>query len=319
MVVVAVAILLLGELGARALSDRLPEPLTWYHPVAQVKVEQMDALRAAGTSTDVVFAGTSQMAIGADPVRFTQLVATHPSTYNAALLAGYPAANRRFVLEEIVPRLHPRTIVYGVSSEDLQAGPEAPYDQALATEPGVLGSVDRWASSHSELIRHRHDLRDPTVLSYALTIGNGGGELEHYRSSVIGPAGSWNFPSATRCQPVGGVQPVRPDTPATFTPDADRGGNVWATIDALRAQGIEVVLAVMPFADCYVDWFNRGASDAAGRAAIAEGGRQRGLRVIDVAAEVHQDDLFGDPGHLNAAGRQRYTELLAAAWPAAGR
>src|SRR2546429_543375 len=82
-VVVAVAMLLLGELGVRALGDRLPEPVTWYHPIAQVKVEQMEAISASGTSIDVVLAGTSQMAIGADPLLLSSLLAGHPSVYNA--------------------------------------------------------------------------------------------------------------------------------------------------------------------------------------------------------------------------------------------
>ena len=48
LVVVAttLVVLVLAEVSVRVAADRLPEPFTWYHPVAQVKVGQM-AQRAA--------------------------------------------------------------------------------------------------------------------------------------------------------------------------------------------------------------------------------------------------------------------------------
>jgi len=319
--IAVVATLLVGELGVRAISPRLPEPLTWYHPSAQIKVEQMDGLQARGTGFDVVFAGTSQMAIAGDPVLFSQLVDGHPSTYNAALLAGYPEANNRFVPEEIVPRLHPATIVYGVSSQDVQAGPEAPYDQALATEPGVLGAADRWMSERFALVRHRNDLRDPSTVAYAVTSGDGGGQLAFYRANVIGPLGGWKAEPVHSCRAVGGpdVAPAAPppSSPVAFLADERRLSTIWSTVDRLRAQGIDVVIAIMPFADCYFREPFTVDNDRAGRQLILQGARERGLLAVDVTEQVRDDALFLDPGHVNADGARHYTELLAAAFNAA--
>lgn len=307
---VAVVLLLLAELGVRALSSRLPEPVTWYHPVAQVKVEQMDRIAASGPTIEVALVGTSQMAIAGDPLAFTAQVHGHPVTYNAAVLAGYPPANHRFILEEVVPRLKPRTVVYGLSSEDLQRGTEAPYDDATATSPTVWGALDRWASAHSALVAHRHDLRDPTVWAAVL---NGGteGQLPFYRQSVIGPLGGWKGRVEHACRPgEGGVPDPVPD-PAVFVPDPVREQMIWSTVDALKAQGITVVVAIMPFPDCHMAWFNARQADLDGRRALAAGAAAHGVASIDVADELHADDLFGDPGHVNQAGAERYTTLLA--------
>ncbi len=306
-------VVLVCEVGVRVMASRLPEPLLWYHPSAQIKIEQMDALAAAGTKVDVVLAGTSQMTMAVYPDEYAQLAAGHPVTYNAAVLAGYPSANHRYILEEILPRLHPKTVIYGVASEDFEPGPEAPYDEAPATEPGLLGSLGRWFSGRSELVDHRVDLRDPVVLSYAVSSDTGGGQLEHYRAAVVGPMGRWDDLGHLPCRTADGVVPTPPATPEVFVPDEGRIATVWSTVDAMRAQGIKVVIAVMPFADCYFDWFNRKASDAAGRARIAAGAAARGIPAIDVTADVHTNDLFGNTGHLNIDGAHRYTRLLAAA------
>jgi hypothetical protein len=310
--------LLVAELSVRAIASRLPEPLTWYHPVAQIKVEQMEVLARSGARVEIVLAGTSQMAIAGDPLRFSQLVDGHPSTYNAALLAGYPSANHRFLPEEVVPRLHPKTIVYGLSSQDVQGGTEAPYDQALAVAPGVLGDLDRWLSQRSELVRHRQDLRDPSNLTYALTVGDGGGQLAFYRTSIIGADGGWKAEPVHSCRPGAEARSAPPETPLPFVPDEGRIATIWSTVDDLRASGVDVVIAVMPFADCYFHYNNAADNDRAGRELIARGARERGLLVVDVAADVHTDDLFLDPGHVNADGARRYTELLAAAVNARG-
>src|SRR4051794_21054981 len=101
MAVMAVVLIVAAESCTPVSAARLPTPLTWFPPVAKVKADQMAGMQAGGTQVEVVLTGTSQMAEGADPVLFRQLADHHPPTYNAAILAGYPPANRRFVPEEV--------------------------------------------------------------------------------------------------------------------------------------------------------------------------------------------------------------------------
>jgi hypothetical protein len=62
--------------------------------------------------------------------------------------------------------------------------------------------------------------------------------------------------------------------------------------------------------DCTA-WFNARQADLDGRRALAAGAAAHGVASIDVADDLHADDLFGDPGHVNQAGAERYTTLLA--------
>lgn len=307
-VVICVAILLFAELFTRLAAGRLPEPLTWYHASAQVKVEQMEEMRASSTTADYVLAGTSQVAEGVDPQVFSQVLSSHPSTYNAAVLAAYPIVNARFIPEEVVPRLRPKTVVFGVALTDLQPDKEPPYDTALATDRSFLAGLDRSASQYSYLLRYRRELRDPEQLA-SLAAGGGSGEVEFYRDSVIGDWGGWKKPELHGCDETSSGQLTAPNY--TFTLDPHRADEYWSTVQWMQSQGIRVVVAVMPFADCWFREFHTADANKAARAAIAERGAAVGVPVIDLSDQVHDDSFFNDPGHLNTAGKQHYTELLA--------
>src|SRR5690606_22650862 len=134
----------------------------------------------AGTATDVAFVGTSQTAEGVDPVRFADRASGHPATYNAAVLAGYPAVSARFVPEEVLPRLDPDVVVFGLSPFDLTAGEEAPYDEAKATSPSWLAGLDRRLSAVSALVRYRTVLRDPA--QWPSIVAGTPGEVENIRN-----------------------------------------------------------------------------------------------------------------------------------------
>lgn len=311
----AVLVVLLVEVALRAGSSRLPEPVTWYHPVAQVKVEQMARLASEGTVVDVALVGTSQMAQGVDPIRFRDLAAGRPVTYNAAIVAGYPLVNRRFVGEEVVPRLAPRTVVYGVSYLDWSAGDDPPYASARATSTTVWGSLDRWASEWSYLVRYRNDLRNPSGWR-AVVSGTSHGRVEQARSRLVGEWGSWRAYLDGPC-----AAPTDADLQTfaragggdAFVPDAERVDAFWQTVEALRGRGTRVVVAVMPFPDCHFarDPGARGANDGF-RRALAEQAAGRRVEVVDVSGEVTRDEWFSDQGHLDRVGAERFTALLAA-------
>lgn len=325
--VAAVVVLVLAELGVRATADRFPTPNTWYHPSAQVKVDQMQAIADAGQRRPVVVVGTSQMAMGVDPAVLSSALPGHPGTYNAALLAGYPPVTRRFVPEEVVPRLQPELVVLGVSHLDLQEGPEPPYDEALATSRSRWAAAERWLSQRSYLVRHREALRDLARWP-SLVAGTTASLVERYRTAAIGPEGVWTYPREGSCRD---PQPVEPDDDLAIERaqpggeavgprpvDPERVAAVWEVVAGLEAQGIDVAVVLAPLPDCHFEVADDRAAWEAARSELAAGAEDHGATWIDVTDEVGDDGLYYDTGHLHEAGSARFSALLADALVAEG-
>lgn len=327
-VVAAVLVVVAADALVRLDEGRLPEPVTWYHPSAQVKVEQMADLQAAGERRPIVIAGTSQMAMGVDPAVLSDALPSRPGVYNAAVLAGYPVVTRRFVPEEVVPRLHPDVVVLGVSHLDLHVGPEPPYDDSPATSRSWWASAERWLADRSALVRHRALLRDPGSWPTVVQ-GTAGGEIELYRNEAIGADGVWRFPRTGRCRDAakGGADVderlaveravVDPDAPMPPL-DPQRIADVWATVERLEASGVSVVVAFAPLPDCQFETLANRERFEQVRVDLAAGARARGATWIDLTDEMTADELYYDRGHLNEDGSRRYSALLADALVASG-
>lgn len=316
-----VIVVVAAELFVRLDAHRLPEPMTWYHPSAQVKVEQMQAIADAGDARPVVVAGTSQMAMGVDPAVLSAELPTHPGVYNAAVLAGYPLVTRRFVPEEVVPRLRPDVVVLGVSHLDLHESAEPPYGDSLATSRSGWAVAERWFADRLFLVRYRALLREPGSWSTVLA-GSAGGEVEFYRADVVGPEGVWRFPRHGRCgQAAAGdatsdgrlaVEQGLVDPDAPMPPlDPQRIADVWSTVEVLEASGVEVVVALAPLPDCQFQTDASRRRFAEVRGDLETGAAERGAAWIDLTEQMSDDDLYYDRGHLNEQGSARYSALLA--------
>ena len=326
-VVVALVVVVLAELAVRAGADRFPTPQTWYHPSAQVKVDQMQAIAEAGERRPVVVVGTSQMAMGVDPAVLSEDLPGHPGTYNAALLAGYPLVTRRFVPEEVVPTLHPDLVVFGVSHLDLQEGAEPPYDDALATSASPWAAVERWLSDRSYLVRHRDALRNPGLWRQLLG-GGVDGLVERYRTAAIGPDGVWTYPRQGSCQDPAvdagdddlAIERADPGGDGSALPpvDPERVQAVWDTVEGLEEDGVAVAVVLAPLPDCHFTTAEERQRWQEARAELAAGTEARGATWIDVTDQLRDDELYYDTGHLDEAGSARFSALLAAALVDAG-
>src|ERR1700759_3223755 len=81
--VVALAVLCLAEIGVRARADALPEPQLWPSPEQTNKVDQINALAAKGGAS-LIGIGSSTVDAAFDPARLTPSAAATRPAYNAA-------------------------------------------------------------------------------------------------------------------------------------------------------------------------------------------------------------------------------------------
>ena len=164
---VLLAVVLLAEAGVRIVEPRLEPPLDWFTPSAQRLIHDMDALRDAGVTGGLVLAGTSQTNTDLIAGVFERELDSVEHAANVGLAAATTRANKRWLLGQVVPRLQPGKIVWGLSSLDFNANrrPDT-YASYLATRgarPGWTGSLDRKLSRLSALVRHRTVLADPAA------------------------------------------------------------------------------------------------------------------------------------------------------------
>jgi hypothetical protein len=297
-----------AEGSARIAEVAGPPVLRWYDASTQLKVEQMDEL---GT-VDVVFAGTSMAWQGFVPAAFSTSDPDGRSAYNAGLAGGVPAVMEPWMLEEVVPRLQPDLVVWGLSSMDFSTsyGDDnlERYRDALETRTGRLARVEQATSRVSALVRYRTVLRRPSAMF--------GSEKEDIES---------DFDEAAAILGEGGE---RRDFAVDFGPE--RGAQVEArfrnyridetdiqavarTVESLRSRGVDVVLVEMPVPDRYVELHPEGADDVArAHETIVALGDVLDLRVVDLRRGYSEED-FVDFTHLNAAAAADLTDRLAGA------
>lgn len=263
---VAVVILLVmaaAELGVRAIDSKLPEPLEWPSVEAQLKVHQMDALAKQG-GADVVFVGSSVVNAGIDPAVFESAVG-HGRAYNAALSAGVPLLIEPWTINTVLPRLHPKLLLIGVSSFDFYDHPASDaFFRAFADssagrralgDDGLLDRIDRWMSDRSELWAHRLDIRDPRTLLDAVR-GDDPHQVPEFGPIEADGRASYPQTSLPPSDPRAQGPPIDGWTLGTRNPDA-----LKRMIEAARHQGVAVALVDMPITQRYVDRHPHGQAD----------------------------------------------------------
>jgi hypothetical protein len=305
----AAAVILLLEGALRLFGDRLDEPLDWYHETAQQLVEEMQRWEKAGLTSDVVFAGTSM--IRAD-VRIPIIEAELASVYRAGNL-GLPAAQvpvvRRWLLEQVVPRLQPTRVVWGVQSLDFNGGRLIPtierYEEARAVRRGFLGTIDRALSSVSALAHYRVQLRDPSFVADLFHPAKDSPEPS--LEDLLSPANDSPGSNKTRRE----LHRIREEVLNGFTIGEAEAADFEYTVRALQDQGIEVVIVLMPVPPQYIEAHPNGHDDFRSfRQWMMTEADRLGIPLLDYSRAM-PGDKFRDYTHLGLDGSIEFSRMLA--------
>ena len=304
--VVALVVAIGAEGAARVWEDDLPEAVRWYDAASQRKIEQMERIESA----DVVFAGTSMAWQGLDPATFMAIDTAGRSAYNAGLAGGIPGVMEPWLVDEVVPRLEPQMVIWGLSTLDLAPayGDEniAAYRDAPAVADGLMAELDRRAGSVSALVRGRESLRNPEAWW-----GDGADDpLFAAADSLLGPLGERRefdvVPDRQRAQ-------LAATRLTDWQPSHDDLATIRRTVRELTDQGVAVILTPMPTPPRFVALHPEGDRDfVAFHDALQDLAADLEVPLLDVAVGYDDDD-FVDYTHLDEAGAQRFTRQLTAA------
>ena len=328
MLAATIAVLLAGEGATRALGPYLPEPLLYGDDTTQVKVAQLD--RRAEGCTDLVLAGDSMGRDAFAPAAFTAADPAGRRAYNASLDGASPALLRRWLTEEVVPRLRPTTVVITLSSLDVNVHANAAtsalaaYNAASLTAEGPVGHASSWVVGHSALVRYRTELRDPSAIVDAVSGWRAGAPLPRRSADgingLIGPDGEGlSRRSLHYLHDVGTKSFTRDQLLAGFAIDGRQVDEARDLIRDLQAGGMRVALVILPVTADYLALHPRGRDDFDEFLATARSlATAAGAPLIDLHDQQPDDARFADTHHLNAEGQAWFSTTLPARLADAG-
>lgn len=317
---VAACLVAIAEVSVRLAAPHLPGPLTWNDYAVQAKAQRLEDLRKAGLRVPVVLAGSSSMNAAGDPELLADL--TGRRTYNAALNGADMRSVAAWVEQVVLAHARPSTVVVGTTSLELNDNglTQAEFrrgllrSDGLALAAGRAGITDRLEGALQEasaLVRYRSVLRRPATIS------------EDRASQRRGDAGAWGTLDALEAFHARDYA----ITPSFRQRTRDRsfhrfavGGPQVEALERLIARldraGVRTVLVKLPVTTDVLAIHPGGAKDYRRyEAALAGVVARTGVRFIDASARIGDRRWFVDPLHLNAAGSQRFTQLLAGAIP----
>jgi lysophospholipase L1-like esterase len=312
---VALVVFLLAEGVVRAGHSALAVPSAWPSPELQKKYDQIVARAASGQSSDVVLVGDSMMDAAGDPGGL-KAAGTDLSIYNASVAGETLQTIAEWTTKVVVPRLHPKVVVVGFSSNELNPVVLLPaqgiaayhHSRAVRAAEGVGGVIDRadaFLRQWSLLYRYRNELRHPLgtpkVPVFDPKLSPGGQDLmfegQHYLQA-------------------GGVDQARLVIAGVilslkgYTIGDRNVAILQGLLTSLRHQGIQVMLVAMPVTADLVSFHPGGAADY--QAALAR------FASIALASDavfavpgVWPITEFADPVHLNGAGTVHFSAYLA--------
>lgn len=338
----ALVVLVLAELGMRAIDEHLPRPSAGDTVEIELKYAQLEQLAADGEPVDLVVLGNSTLDAGIDPVLLGETSARFDAVYNAALLGQPLASIRRWAREFVLARTDPDTVVlgltpldvptlsiFGVSKPAVEAAFESTFDDL---RPGPLQTADERLSRWSSLVRNRAAFRAPGELWRGVTDtvadrdksfeGDGPVTFEDgtqgvrdrqtWEDVLLGPRGTnrtyWGstFDGVTESR----ISPT--ERRAYREANIDRL-QIAGVIDGIRDAGVDDIVVVLPphelpaleQSGVPLDTYHRLAAD------IVDVVQAEGLTVIDLSAAAWDRSDFYDPAHLSKQGNRRLTRLLA--------
>jgi hypothetical protein len=315
-----VTVLLLAELGARAISGGVELTGSWTSGEASIKVEQMERIADRGGEVQVVVVGDSMTASAIDPRRFTE--ASGVSSYNAAW-AGVPLRTTvPWTIDIVEPMLHPEVIIVGVQTRTLNdktpssdwrhrsflASPG--YRQAAA---GLAARAEGLIERISYFMRYRRSFREPSELLGGENTRSG--RQQKASKKVIGDQG------------------VRIEENVTFEPrlrwmqkgfgrelaEFSAGGIEYEALltlhRELQERGIRMIVMSMPITDVYEA--SHGDPEQAMNeyhSTLRRFVAQTGVTLIDAEDAFDTNDPFRDPLHVDVEGRTAIAKALGQAW-----
>jgi hypothetical protein len=311
---VAVAVLVLAELAVRLGHSHLAAPSAWPAPELQKKYDQIVAREKSGRRTDVVLVGDSMMDAAGNPVGLAADGAG-VTIYNASVAGETLPTIARWTTKVVVPRLHPKLVVIGFSSNELNPSVLLPsqglaaYDHSRAAQAAQgtgdwVDQADAFLRQWSYLYRYRDDLRHPFTKPLAgvfdPTLTATGQDLAFSAKSYLE-----GTPAQARITIDGVIASL-----VGFRVGAQNMALLSGLISTLQAKGIQVMLVAMPVTDDLVSFHPNGAADY-----------QRAIAAFTAIAQAHGAQMaipgiwpiadFADPVHLNGAGTILFSQYLA--------
>lgn len=312
--VVAVVILVLAEGAVRIGHSHLPAPSAWPSPELQKKYDQIVARQAHHTSTDVVLVGDSMMDAAGDPAALA--ASTGLSIYNASIAGETLPTIADWTTEVVVPRLHPKLVVVGFSSNELDPSillpasgfPAYNASRAVRAAEGTgdwVDDADAFLRQWSYLYRYRSVLRHPLDNSDAgvfnPTLTTSGEDLAFLHQQYRGLAGG---PKSIA------VMADVIDTLKGFTVGPANVAILANLLSTLHRKAIAVLLIAMPVTADLVSFHPHGAADY-DKALSAFAAVAKSTGASYVVSGVWSNAEFADPVHVNAAGTALFSRYLA--------
>ena len=316
-----VALFLLAEGTVRIVADRLPQPEHFHDPAVEIKFEQMEEIHAEGETREVVFAGSSMMNNAANPNQFTEL--TGITSFNSAFPAANPFVTERWVIEEVVPRLRPKAVVYDVTSLGLNgAVPDSNsfpnYNKSWQMRRGWLADLERWAADHSDLVYFRPVLQNPA--EYGDIVRGLKGEDTTSADDLFARNRRYGDNGAKNLI----VEQLTQDNNQWLAQTAFKAWDIdnaesragldalARQVDELEAMGIDVFFVEMPVQQGFIELHPRGIVDYDEAMAVFEDfAADHGVTWIDLPSDYSSPELFHDLNHLAQPGADQFTHDLA--------
>jgi lysophospholipase L1-like esterase len=312
--VVAVLVLLLAELTVRVTHAHLAAPSAWPSPELQKKYDQIVARESKHRPSDVVLVGDSMMDAAGDPEELSADGAP-ASIYNASIAGETLPTIAQWTEKVVVPRLHPKVVVVGFSSNELNPASLAAasgifaYDHSRAVRAAegdgdIVDRGDAFLRQWSYLYRYRTDLRhplgQPAAPAFDPALTASGEDLAFFDQHYL--EGSALHVRQVIAGTIAALQGFRIG-PQNVTILAD-------LFTSLRKQGISVLFVVMPVTSDLVGFHPHGTADyqnavTAFKAIADDTGAQASVPGIWPTTD------FADPVHLNGAGTALFSRYLA--------
>jgi hypothetical protein len=320
-IIVALVVLLLAEVAVRVGKSSLATPSAWPAPELQKKYDQIVARAGSAQGTDVVLVGDSMMDAGGDPAALVA-AGSAARVYNASVAGETLPTIAEWTAKVVVPRLHPKVVVIGFSSNELSPAVLAPslglsayrHSRAVRDAEGTGGVIDRadgLLRRTSMLYRYRSVLRNPLSLGGTVA-GSAGGIFD---PKLTGDGQDLAF-TGQQYLAQGGVNQARLvigtiiATLEGFTVGKDNVAILQGLITNLRRQNIQVLLVAMPVTADLVSFHPAGAADYQ-RALASFGSIAQASGALLAVPGVWPINEFADPVHLNGAGTVHFTKYLA--------
>lgn len=320
-VVAAVIVVGLAEMGARLLAPYLPAPELYGDESTAVKVAQMDRLADTRRCATVVVAGNSMARDDLVPARMAADLDAGVVVYNAALDAASPELLSRWLPDHVIPEADPDVVVIGLSSFDLNDGARISrsalesFDAAPLSRDDRFGRLQQPLLRHSALFRHRRELRNPVTVWESLDRARRG--VRAPRPDPDGIPGILDADGAGLSRrdlrytaAPGSDTLVRSELLNDFSVGGRQAASLRRLVAELEGSDVQVALAVLPVTADYIAAHPEGAIDHDRFLRLTEAlASEAGVAHLDLHGWADEAE-FADTHHLAGAGADRLSTAM---------